>query len=93
MTTQPQTAWPENTVARYLTVGGATVNVTHEPRYSSDTAPNVTAAYCGGCPAYTDSGWSAYAGRWDNGSVGADNAACTWAQKHAETCRAIPKPA
>ncbi|WP_098007871.1 hypothetical protein [Streptomyces sp. sk226] len=88
MTTQPQTAWPENTVARFLTVGGAIVEVTHEPRYSSDTAPTVTVARCGGCPADTISGWAAYAG-----SAGADSTACTWAQTHAETCRALPKPA
>ncbi|MFD3906500.1 hypothetical protein HXS80_08340 [Streptomyces sp. CB04723] len=91
MTTQ--TPWPENTVARYLTVGGTTVDITHDTRYASDTKPNISHAQCNGCPANTHSGWAAYADRWDNGSAGADSAACAWAQSHAETCRAMPKPA
>ncbi|MEU0624998.1 hypothetical protein ABZ329_29575 [Streptomyces rubiginosohelvolus] len=75
MTTQPQTAWPENVIARYLTVGGATVSI-----WAADQWTPVTAA-CGGCSASNE----------DGGVNSSDPK--RWAQSHAETCRAIPKPA
>jgi hypothetical protein len=91
MTTQTPTAWPKGVIARYLTVGGqaladpnATVDITHD----SDT----TVTWCRGCKAGRDFYWATYEGRYDNGCDGADSAARTWAQAHAEKCRAMPKP-
>ncbi|MGQ4733443.1 hypothetical protein ACUN3E_38015 [Streptomyces sp. Ju416(a)] len=98
MTTQ--TAWPENVIARYLTVAGSSlgrndiaVDITHDTLTADDTKPNVTYAKCSGCSAYNNAEWASRADRWDNGSTWADSDARTWAQSHAETCRAIPKPA
>ena len=85
MTTQTST-WPEGVIARYLTVGGATVDITH----ADD--PEATVAACGGCPAYQTTEWTRHAGRWDSGVTGSDKAAHAWAQSHAEVCRAMPKP-
>ncbi|MFD7065916.1 hypothetical protein ACFV97_01615 [Streptomyces sp. NPDC059913] len=91
MTTQTAT-WPENVIARYRTVGGATVDITHDTLYLYDTEPNVSTAQCGGCEAYSNEEWGPHAYRHDNGSSGADSDARQWAQAHAETCRAMPKP-
>ncbi|MFF9688971.1 hypothetical protein [Streptomyces sp. NPDC014623] len=91
MTTQTAT-WPEGVIARYLTVGGATVDITHDTLTAEDTEPNVSVAACGGCLAYTNREWRLRADRWDNGKVWSDEAAHAWAQSHAETCRAMPKP-
>lgn len=87
-----ETAWPEGTIARYLTVGGATVDVTHDNRYLVDTEPNLSIARCGGCAASHDEQWGEYAYSHNNGSRGADAEVGKWAQGHAETCRAMPKP-
>lgn len=76
MTTTDQTPWPEGVIARYLTVAGATVDVTDTER------PD---AQCGGCP-QTFVEHSRYI------STDLDTVHC-WAQKHAETCRALPRPA
>ncbi|MEW1630812.1 hypothetical protein AB0387_26060 [Streptomyces sp. NPDC089173] len=91
MTTQ--TAWPENAIARYLTVGGATIDLTHDTLQADDTEPNVSIVHCGGCLAYSSSEWRLHADQWGDGSNWADEAVRRWAQSHAETCRAIPKPA
>ncbi|WP_326768836.1 hypothetical protein OG978_33710 [Streptomyces sp. NBC_01591] len=91
MTTQT-TTWPEAVIARYLTVGGATVDLTHDTLYLSDTEPNVSVARCGGCAAFRNVEWGARTDRYSNGSNWADSDARTWAQEHAEKCRALPKP-
>ncbi|WP_107055243.1 hypothetical protein [Streptomyces sp. NRRL B-1381] len=73
MTTQ--TPWPEHTLARYLTVGGATVDI-----------DELNMSRCTGCNE-DDS---------DDRFVSRGNPlrrARRWAQSHAETCRAMPKPA
>lgn len=93
MTTQNVTiAWPEGVIARYLTIGGATVDIEHDTLYADDAKPNVSSAKCGGCPAYSNTEWASRADRFDNGSSWADSDARAWAQSHAETCRAMPKP-
>lgn len=77
MTTQTETAaWPENVIARYLTVGGATVDVTDQGedsywRYETQ---------CTGCP------------HKDGFLTAGGSSARRDAQAHAERCRAMPKP-
>jgi hypothetical protein len=85
--------WPEATIARYLTVGGALVDLSHDTYYLADTEPNTTIARCGGCDAHHQEQWSGYAYRSNNGSSGADTEAGKWAQAHASECRALPRPA
>lgn len=76
--------WPDGVTARYLTVGGATVDIT---AYPSEQA---TQAKCTGCDSYDTTEWSQ--GDWSIGSEWAEADARQWAQSHAETCRAMPKP-
>ncbi|MBB1252912.1 hypothetical protein H3146_05960 [Streptomyces sp. OF3] len=92
-TVQFATTWPKGVIARYLTVGGATVDITHDSLTADDTRPNVTCAQCSGCSAYTNCEWESRADRFDNGSSWADSDARAWAQEHAERCRALPRPA
>jgi hypothetical protein len=80
------------TIARYLTVGGATVDIAHDTFYLYDTEPTASVASCGGCAANHSERWTVYAYRCNNGSSGADAEAGKWAQAHAEQCRAMPKP-
>ncbi|GHJ18873.1 hypothetical protein [Streptomyces albus] len=68
--------WPEGVIARYLTVGGAKVDVT-----DTDEHPE---AVCGGCPqTFTRNS------RYISGSL---DTVHRWAQEHAEKCRALPRP-
>ncbi|WP_055693418.1 hypothetical protein [Streptomyces prasinopilosus] len=90
--TQPaqSTAWPEGVIARYLTVGGATVDVSHDSLYLDDTEPNVSTARCGGCGAYCNQEWRRNASvGFNDGSRFSDAQASEWAQEHAEKCRAL----
>lgn len=89
-----QQPWPTGVIARYLTVGGATVDVSHDMHLITDTKPNLTLARCGGanCEASHHERWAPYAFRNDNGSKGANQEVGKWAQAHAETCRALPRP-
>ncbi|WP_329203938.1 hypothetical protein [Streptomyces sp. NBC_01435] len=91
-----QTTWPENVIARYLTVGGATVDLSHEDL--SDKA-KATQAACTGCQESQQSKWadqyhsygtSTYVD-FQNPDKG-DRNARSWAQSHADTCRALPMP-
>lgn len=86
--------WPTGVIARYLTVAGATVDISHDMFYLHDTEPNVTVASCGGesCDASLTEKWGQHAYRGNNGSSGADAEAGKWAQAHAEKCRALPLP-
>lgn len=84
--------WPEGVIARYLTVGGATVDIT----YTSGTG-NITATCTGErCPGGK---------RVDTEGLTRDTpeqeaarveewlpTALRYAQDHAETCRALPRP-
>ncbi|MFF8829139.1 hypothetical protein [Streptomyces sp. NPDC015131] len=99
MLKKTQTTWPEGVLARYLTVGGATVDVT--TRYNAFTPPKpiATLASCTGCPASEEVGHWFGSGAHFNGTFReehdrerADSQAREWAQSHAETCRAMPRP-
>jgi hypothetical protein len=101
MTTQTPTAWPEGVIARYLTVGGATVDVTHRHTLPPDPEPFATLATCTGCPAseershyrtYYNSGGFLRDAKEEHEAEAADEQARAWAQAHAEKCRALPKP-
>lgn len=84
--------WPEGVIARYLTVGGATVDLRHDATYIGETEPSETIATCSACAALYVERWQPYADRRSSGSEDADREAGIWAQAHAETCRAMPKP-
>lgn len=84
------TAWPDGVIARYLTVGSATVDITDASRIGRVTAD------CRGCT------WHDY---YSTGGYIDDTAEKTaervaevlpavrkLAQDHAETCRALPNP-
>lgn len=91
---QPTPApWPDGTQARYLTVANALVDISHDTHLLADTEPDLSIARCGGCEASHHEPWRDYSYRNDNGSRGADAEVGKWAQAHAETCRALPRPA
>jgi hypothetical protein len=92
--TAQSAAWPEGVVARYVTLAGATVDVSHDMSLIQDTEPNLSIARCGGenCDASHHERWTDYGYRSDDGSRGADREVGKWAQAHAETCRALPRP-
>ncbi|MGW3196297.1 hypothetical protein ACWDBD_17260 [Streptomyces sp. NPDC001118] len=77
-------AWPDGVIARYLTVGGAHVDLTE--------AANEITGTCHGCPDENH--------RFDFDPMCeglrmvsfAKSQASTWAQSHAEKCRAMPRP-
>ncbi|MEU2730089.1 hypothetical protein ABZ650_20470 [Streptomyces griseoviridis] len=84
MTYRARTApWPANVHARYLTVGGATVDTVETDEALTST--------CGGCHArgvdYFDP--MCTGSRMENHTRGQAHA---WAQAHAEKCRALPRP-
>jgi hypothetical protein len=94
-----QTAWPEGVIARYLTVGGATVDLTlvqreqggYDVRGIARTRDRSRAA-CTGCPASEEfPHWVGVYGDIHQPDA-ADEKAREWAQAHAETCRAMPRP-
>jgi hypothetical protein len=92
------TAWPEGVIARYLTLVGSTVDLTHQNE-TQDGTKKETRAACTGCKATTTQTWAdSYPNHrrpgvthYQNQDKG-DRAARAWAQSHAETCRALPKP-
>ncbi|TRV72558.1 hypothetical protein FKN01_29655 [Streptomyces sp. 130] len=97
MTTQTTTAWPAGVIARYLTVGGATVDVTHQLTVHNPPEPYATLAACSGCPASSEHShhrlvWGMTVQREEHHPEAATRDARAWAQSHAETCRAMPKP-
>lgn len=67
--------WPDGVIARYLTVGGATVDLTGDD--------HDTDGICHGCG--TTPAQSGYISR-------SLDVLHIWAQRHAETCRAMPRP-
>lgn len=79
-----KTAWPEGVIARYLTLAGATVDLTEYP--------TCVIATCTGCPnaSWECSDIPTYGDRPNRGS--ATRQAANWAQTHAEACRALPRP-
>lgn len=86
------TTWPEGVIARYLTIGGATVDLTQRPRYIDDPELLDAVATCLGCE--TRERFNNEQPLWGSDDVLAGNTATArvWSQKHAETCRAMPRP-
>jgi hypothetical protein len=90
--TTESAAWPEGVIARYLTVAGATVDLTY-----NDVTANILAV-CGGELCH----WSDHTnteGRYDDTPVKEQERFNEWlpiakrhAQEHAEKCRALPRP-
>ena len=87
MSQTTQTAWPEGVIARYLSVGGATVDV-------RNVAVSAGTAACSGCQE-SEFFWRVTAdcmgGPEHAREMNAEDAR-HWAQDHAETCRAMPRP-
>jgi len=88
-------------IARYLTAGGATVDVIERAGYFDQDGFTETHAACSGCPAKhtVEWGWDAWAAEvgqpqenFDEGGNRSTPQAREWAQEHAEKCRAMPKP-
>jgi hypothetical protein len=79
-------------VARYLTVGGATVEV-READFTESTA--AATAVCRGCTEQRTVRESFHPESTDGPSTcrWVEMGAGRWAQSHAETCRAMPQPA
>lgn len=90
--------WPEGVIARYLTVGGATVDLTRtrDPQDEDACEWDETRAACTGCT-------NASVERWDtrpyiqlisteHAEQRATQLTRAWAQAHAEKCRALPSP-
>jgi hypothetical protein len=93
-------AWPEGVIARYLTVAGAALGredlaVDVETLTTYDFGdPYATRATCRGCTAWRDEDYALYRNYRDETAraKAAGDAACGWAQAHAEKCRALPRP-
>jgi hypothetical protein len=100
MPSSTRTAKSERIIARYLTVGGATVDITETgPRDS--VVLQVTVAACGGCPAeqreqwrdgFYDYSYAFHPVTREDAVARAEKEAREWAQSHAEKCRALPRP-
>jgi hypothetical protein len=83
------TTWPEGVIGRYLTVGGATVDIT----CNGDNEYAVYTPACTGC-GHSNSHWSEYPSGYTVEVVNRHTLerARAWAQSHAESCRAMPNP-
>lgn len=98
----PETIWPAGVIARYLTAGGATVDltITEQPHRHDDGITgyrNSTRAVCTGCPAAQEFPHhrihrGSYSEWEKHEPQAAETDARAWAQSHAETCRAMPLP-
>ncbi|MFJ4329111.1 hypothetical protein ACIP3A_39210 [Streptomyces tricolor] len=86
-------------IARYLTVGTATVEITETGPRDDDGFAATTVSSCTGCPASDTQSWNTVSYSFSNEEIhrsvteAAENAevrARDWAQKHAEKCRAMP---
>ncbi|WP_037839947.1 hypothetical protein [Streptomyces sp. NRRL S-337] len=96
MNTSTQTDWPEGVITRYLTVGGATVDI------RIDAGRGFANAACTGCNAthepfdyhgyYLDCEYSPVEAE-EKALEAAREDAAKWAQTHAEKCRAMPRSA
>ncbi|GCD44148.1 NUDIX domain-containing protein [Streptomyces paromomycinus] len=77
--------WPEGVFARYLTVAGATVDLIK--RYDAWSVPDPVGVLsrCSGC-------WRDEIHATDP-TDDFERESRTWAQQHAEQCRALPRPA
>ncbi len=78
------TAWPEGVIARYLTAGGATVDLVNER--------DSVVATCQGCLNWTATSYDDPACDGRPNRAWANKCASQAAQGHAAVCRALPKP-
>ena len=103
MSEQPNTTsaaqpWPEGVIARYLTVGGATVDLTrsNDPKDDDASQWDVTRSTCNGCGTTDAEAWNTRPYTQLITITQAEKIATAetrkWAQRHAEKCRAMPKP-
>lgn len=85
------TGWPEGVLARYLSVGGATVDITNEEPGNEEPYAE---ANCLGCSWRSVTCWDDLSGFLSLSAAArsALEAAGAAAQDHASTCRAMPKP-
>ena len=84
----------ESIVSRYLTVGGATVDITKIAGYVDRPEPTHTQAICTGCEETHAVEWlyqGSYGQLRDEDGQRATPQARDWAQEHASICRAMPK--
>ncbi len=72
-----QQPWPQGVGARYLTVAGATIDL-HLYDVTPERGTSVASATCLGCTEHYD--------------IDRTSTTRTWAQAHAEKCRALPRP-
>jgi hypothetical protein len=89
--------WPAGAIARYLTVGGAHVDLTHKFTVTTPPEAYATLAACTGCPDSQEFShhrlvWGLTAQHEARRPKAADREARAWAQAHAERCRALPRP-
>lgn len=91
-TAQQPTAWPEGVIARYLTVGGATVDIT-DNRHSDYLGAACTGELCGWENRTSLDGYMYDTAEQTQQRV-EDRlpASQRQAQAHAERCRAMPRP-
>lgn len=101
MTNEQTADWPAGVIARYLTVGGATVDVSEQPTYYDSTDPRSSVAICAGCDKREVIDWTRDMWNYtqdcmveetDEGGQWSTPKVREWAQAHAEKCRAMPKP-
>ncbi|WP_033307360.1 hypothetical protein RFN58_06965 [Streptomyces iakyrus] len=90
-------SWPEGVIARYLTVGGGFVDLTHQMNVLTPPEPYATLAACTGCPSTSEHNhhrmvWGLTSQYEKHLPELADSDAREWAQTHAEKCRALPRP-
>lgn len=100
MSEQPNAApWPEGVIARYVTkaaeISGLSINVDIETLTLINTGdPYATRSTCGGCEGRGEWSYDRYGNyREEPTRAGASlSDARKWAQAHAETCLALPRP-
>lgn len=85
-----QQAWPDGVEARYLTVGGATVDITTEDTSDDPAVPYKAEATC--TATLCDWRQADYADRHHGNFDRARHLIKQAAQDHASTCRAMAKP-
>lgn len=96
--TTTQQPWPANVVARYLTLAGATADVIDDATPNNRYTTHELSARCTGevCPWDGGITWTCYTYPGDDESDDALLRRRTnlqeRAQRHAETCRAMPRP-
>ncbi|MEU6534215.1 hypothetical protein ABZ869_34080 [Streptomyces sp. NPDC046928] len=94
------TAWPKGVIARYLTVAGTAlaredlaVDVETLTTVDYDD-PYATRSTCRACATRDERDYDLYRNyRGDARARASQDDARSWAQAHAERCRALPRPA